>query len=180
MMVGAKRGKTETIKERTVYVYLPSLEMVEDWKHRAEKAGVSLSKFVIERVLDSIRRENGEEGYLSRFELIRRLRKAEDELEKLRRENRLLKRLVENLDRELRRYRAEPFLEEGFVGVRRFDKDLIELLRRGGTYSQEEILAYLNIDPSDAELVKAIDRQLETLEAYDLVEFTGRGWRWKG
>jgi len=38
----------------------------------------------------------------------------------------------------------------------------------------------LNIDPSDAELVKAIDKQLETLEAYDLVKFTGRGWRWKG
>ena len=114
------------------------------------------------------------------MELIRRLKRAEEELNALRSENRLLKRLVENLDKELRRYRAEPFLEEGFVGVRRFDKDLIELLRRGGTYSQDEILAYLNIDPSDAELVKAIDRQLETLEAYDLVEFTGRGWRWKG
>jgi len=25
------RGKTETIKERTVYIYLPSFEMVEDW-----------------------------------------------------------------------------------------------------------------------------------------------------
>ena len=114
-MSEAKRAKTETIKERTVYVYLPSLEMVEDWKRRAERAGVSLSKFVVERVLDSIRREDGEEGYLSRLELIRRLRKAEDELEKLRRENRLLKRLVENLDRKLRRYRAESFLEEGFV-----------------------------------------------------------------
>ena len=174
------RGKTETIKERTVYVYLPSLGMVEDWKRRARKAGVSLSKFIIERVEDSIKREEGEEGYLSRLELIRRLKKAEEELDALRSENRLLKRLVENLDRELKRYRAEPFLEEGFVGVRQFDKDLIELLRRGGTYSQEEILAYLNIDPSDAKLVKAIDKQLETLEAYDLVEFTGRGWRWKG
>ena len=58
-MSEAKRGKTETIKERTVYIYLPSLEMVEDWKHRAERAGVSLSKFVVERILDSIRRENG-------------------------------------------------------------------------------------------------------------------------
>jgi hypothetical protein len=33
---------------------------------KAEKAGVSISKFVIERVEDSIRREEGEEGYLSR------------------------------------------------------------------------------------------------------------------
>jgi hypothetical protein len=57
------RGKTGTIKDRTIYVYLPSLEMVEDWKVRADRGGVSLSKFIVERVLDSIRRE---EGYLSR------------------------------------------------------------------------------------------------------------------
>jgi predicted RNase H-like nuclease (RuvC/YqgF family) len=154
--------------------------MVEDWKRRAEKAGVSVSKFVIERVEDSIRREEGEEGYLSRAELVKRLRSAEEELKRLREENRLLKRLVENLDNELKRYRAQPFLQEAFEGVRRFDRDLIELLRRGGSYTEEEILAHLNIEPSDVELVKAVDRQLEALEAYGLVEYRGRGWRWKG
>jgi predicted RNase H-like nuclease (RuvC/YqgF family) len=173
------RGKTETIKDRAIYVYLPSLEMVEDWKRRAEKAGVSVSKFVIERVEDSIRREEGEEGYLSRAELVKRLRSAEEELKKLREENRLLKRLVENLDNELKRYRAQPFLQEAFEGIRRFDRDLIELLRKGGSYTQEEILAHLNIEPSDVELVKAVDKQLEALEAYGLVEYKGRGWRWK-
>ena len=30
------RRKTETIKQRALYVNLPSLEMVEDWKRRAE------------------------------------------------------------------------------------------------------------------------------------------------
>jgi predicted RNase H-like nuclease (RuvC/YqgF family) len=174
------KGKTETIKDRAIYVYLPSLEMVEDWKRRAERAGVSISKFVVERVEDSIRREEGEEGYFSRAELVKRLRSAEEELKRLREENRLLKRLVENLDNELKRYRAQPFLQEAFEGVRRFDRDLIELLRRGGSYTQEEILAHLNIDPSDVELVKAVDRQLEALEAYGLVEYRGRGWRWKG
>jgi predicted RNase H-like nuclease (RuvC/YqgF family) len=174
------KGKTETIKDRAIYVYLPSLEMVEDWKRRAEKAGVSVSKFVIERVEDSIRREEGEEGYLSRAELVKRLRSAEEELKKLREENRLLKRLAENLDNELKRYRAQPFLQEAFEGVRRFDRDLVELLRRGGSYTEEEILAHLNIEPSDVELVKAVDRQLEALEAYGLVEYRGRGWRWKG
>ena len=173
------KGKTETIKDRAIYVYLPSLEMVEDWKRRAEKAGVSVSKFVIERVEDSIRREEGEEGYLSRAELVKRLRSAEEELKKLREENRLLKRLVENLDNELKRYRAQPFLQEAFEGIRIFDRDLIELLRKGGSYTQEEILAHLNIEPSDVELVKAVDKQLEALEAYGLVEYKGRGWRWK-
>jgi len=57
---------------------------------------------------------------------------------------------------------------------------LIDLLREGGSYSQEEILAQLNINPSDVDLVKAVDRQLEALEAYGLVEYKGRGWRWTG
>ena len=106
------RGKTGTIKQRAIYVYLPSLEMVEDWKRRAERAGVSVSKFVVE---DSIRREEGEEGYLSRLELIRRLKNAEKELKHLKSENRLLRRLVENLDKELKRYRAKPFLDPFLV-----------------------------------------------------------------
>jgi len=179
-MVKVGRGKTETIKDRAVYVYLPSLEMVKDWKLKADRAGVSISKFVIERVEDSIRRDEGEEGYLSRLELIERVRKAEDELKKLRDENRMLSRLVDNLDKELKRYRARPFLEEGFEGVRVFDKELIHLLKRGGMFTDDDILANLNIDPSDVELVKAVGKQLEALEGYSLVEYTGKGWRWKG
>jgi len=179
-MTKPNRGKTRTIKDRAIYVYLPSLEMVEDWKQRAEKAGMSISRFVVERVEESIRREEGEEGYLSRAELIKRLRDAEEELKKLRNENRLLKKLAENLDNELRRYRAQPFLEESFEGVRKFDKDLIELLRKGGSYTQEQILAHLNIDPLDTDLVKGLSRQLEALEGYGLVEYKGRGWRWTG
>jgi len=175
-----KRGKTETIKDRAIYVYLPSLEMVEDWKAIAEKGGVSVSKFVIERVEESIRREEGEEGYLSKAELIKKLRDTEEELKNARNENRLLKKLAENLDNELRRYRVQPFLEEAFEGVRRFDKDLLGLLRKGGSYTQEQILAYLNIDPSNSDFVKAVNKQLEALEDYGLLEYKGRGWKWRG
>ena len=53
------------------------------------------------------------------------------------------------------------------------------LLRKGGFYSGEEILTNLNIDPSDCELVKAVNRYLEILEIYGLVEYVGRGWKWK-
>ena len=179
-MSNVHERKTETIKDRAIYVYLPSLEMVEDWKRRADKAGVSVSKFVVERVEDSIRREEGEEGYLSRLELIERLRTAEDELKKLRDENGLLRKLVDNLEKELKRYRVKPFLEEDFGGIRAFDRELVAFLKRGGAYTEGDILAGLNIDPSDVDLVKAIGRQLEVLESCELVEFTGKGWKWKG
>lgn len=174
------RRKTETIKDRAIYVYLPSLEMVEDWKSRAEKSRVSISKFVIERVEDSLRSEDGgKEIYVNRAELAKKYRDSEEELKKMRNENRLLKKLADNLDSELRRYRAQPFLEEAFEGVRRFDRDLVELLKKGGSLSQEQILVSLNIDPSDSDLVKAVSRQLEALEAYGLLDYRGRGWKWK-
>ena len=124
--------------------------------------------------------KRAKEGYLSRLELIRRLKGAEGELKQLRSENRLLHRLVENLDKELKRYRAKPFLDDAYVGVRQFDKNLIELLRGGGILSDEEILSSLNIDPADTDFVKAVSKQIEALEAYGLVEFTGKGWRRKG
>jgi len=173
------RGKTKTIKERAIYVYLPSIGMVKDWKSKADKAGVSISKFVMDRVGDSLKKEEGEEGYLSRLELIKKFRSVEDENKKLREDNRMLERLVENLDRELKRYRAKPFVEEGCEGVRRVDKELIELLRRGGSYNDEEILSKLNIEPTESEIVKAISKQLEALEQYGLIEYSGRGWKWK-
>lgn len=133
----------------------------------------------MERVEDSIQREEGEEGYLSRLDLVKRVKNAEDELKSLRTENRMLRHLAENYENELRRHRAEPFLEEEFEGVRKFDKELILLLKKGGAYTQEEILTHLNIDPSEAELVKAVSKQLEILDGYGLLEYKGRGWKWQ-
>lgn len=152
--------------------------MADGWKCRADEAGVSVSKFVVERVEDSISKE-GEETYLSRLQLVERLRKAEDELKSLREENRLLKKLVDNLDKELKRYRGKSFLEDSFEGSRAFSRELIDFLKKGNTLSDDEILANLNIELSDTDLVKSVNRQLEALETYGLVEFTGKGWRWK-
>ena len=124
-------------------------------------------------------KEGGEENYLSRLNIIKKLGIYEEELNELQKENRLLKKLVDNLDLELKRYRSKPFLQENFEGVKDFDKELINLLKEGGSYSGEELLSYLHINSSDVDLVKALNRQLEILEAYGLVEYGGRGWKWK-
>ena len=44
-------GKTETIKQRAIYVYLPSIEMVKRWKELAKSQGASISRFVAARAL---------------------------------------------------------------------------------------------------------------------------------
>ena len=178
------RGKTETIKQRALYVYLPSLEMVEDWKRRAEKERKSLSNFVMLKVLDSI---GFEEGSAQREQMLKELEETRkqkedvlEENEKLRQENRMLRMLSDNLDKELKRLRTQPFLEAGFVGKRKFDKNLIDLLRRGHGVDKDMILTRLHIDPSDAELIDGVRKELEALQAYDLLEYDGRWWKWKG
>ncbi|NHJ31955.1 MAG: hypothetical protein FK732_03745 [Asgard group archaeon] len=178
-MTKPNKGKTKTIKKRAIYVYLPTQKMSEDWKNKAAKAGSSISKFVIDRVEDSLRKEEGEQGYLNRLELIKKLSKTEEELKNLRKENRYLTRLVDNLDAELKTHRAKPFLEQDFRGVRRYDKELINLLKEGISLTDTEILDRLDIRPTDTDLVLAINRQLFFLESYGLVEYVGRGWKWK-
>jgi len=171
-------GKTESIKQRSIYVYLSSVETVDDWKARAKKSGESISRFVIEHVTNSLRQEEGEEGYKSRAELLQQIREKDERIVKLTRENEIVELALERVENELERYRAEPFLEEDFKGIRRYDRRLIELLKKGGTIDSDHLLRLLKINARDTPLVKAVTKQLENLEAYGLVDKTLRGWKW--
>ncbi|MGO9643775.1 MAG: hypothetical protein ACLPY5_03390 [Candidatus Bathyarchaeia archaeon] len=173
-------GKTKAINERYVYAYLPSVEMVRDWKGKAKKSNVSISQFILEHVTNSLRQEEGEEHYKPRAEIIEELRKRDEMIEKLTRENEITKLALERVENELRRYRAEPFLDEGFRGTRKYDVKLIEILKKGEPVDSNQLLRQLRISAKDSDLVKAVSRQLENLEAYRLVEKTHRGWRWVG
>lgn len=72
------------------------------------------------------------------------------------------------------------FLEEDFEGTRKYDKEIISILKRGGVINSYRLLEELGIDPRETDLVKAVSHQLEDLEAYGLVASTNRGWRWEG
>jgi len=170
----------EAIKDRLVYVYLPSVKLLNDWKTRAAKSKVPISKYVLEHVMNSIRQEEGEEDYKPRAKLIEELRAKDETIEKLTRDNEVHKLALERVETELRRYRAEPFLETNFRGVRKYDRKLIDLLKQGREIESDHLLRMLGINPKEADLVKAVSNQLENLEAYGLVSKTRRGWRWIG
>ncbi len=173
-------GKTKAINERYVYAYLPSVEMVRDWKTKAKKTNVSISQFILEHVTNSLRQEEGEESYKPRAEMIEELRKRDETIEKLTRENEITKLALERVESELRRYRAGPFLEEEFRGKRRYDEKLIEILKKGQPVSSDQLLHQLRISPKETDLVKALSSQLENLQSYGLVQKTHHGWRWVG
>lgn len=176
-MAKPNRGKTKTIKERSIYVYLPSEEMVGEWKALAEKSGVSISKFVIEHVENSLQQEK-DSSYLSRADLTKKIRELEGELSKLRDENRMLRLVAEKLDTELKHYRTKPFLEEEFEGIRGYEKELIQAFKKQRAIGYDELLGILGIDPKDTQLVKGVSRQVERLEKYGLIKPLSRGWEW--
>jgi predicted DNA-binding protein len=170
-------GRTETIKKRAVYVYLPSIEQKERWENYAKECGTSVSKFVVEHVENSLRQEE-DPSYKSRGELFREVREFKEQFDKVTREKRVLNIALERLEAELRRYRAQPFLEGNFVGIRRYQKELIDTLKNSIVISSDDILSRLGIDFSEHEAVRSISKQLENLEIYGLVRSTPRGWKW--
>jgi len=172
-------GRTETIKDRAIYVYLPSVKMKGKWEEHAKKLGVSISKFVIEFVENSLMQEE-EPAYKSREELTKENDELRQQINELSKKCRLLERAVDRLEDELRRYRAKPFLEEEFEGVRAFEKELINLLKSRDIVPSEDIFSHLGADPTQSEMVRAVSRQLENLEAYGLVKSSARGWKWIG
>jgi hypothetical protein len=172
-------GETETIKQRAIYVYLPSIEQKEKWQKCAEKLGVSLSKFVIEYVENSLRQEEGQD-YKSRSELWKENNELKQLVADSARKNRILETIVDRLEQEVRKYRAQPFLRQEFQGVRFYEKELITLLKNQGVATADQIFSCLGIDPSEHDTAEGISKQLENLEAYGLVKSSPRGWRWTG
>ena len=167
------------LNKRALYVYLPSVRMSEEWKASAEKQRTSISKFVIEHVINSLKQEDGKSSS-SRADLLKRLRERDEEVKNLRKEIKLFKQLADKFDTELRRYRAQPFLEEEFSGLRSYDKELIKLLRTRSSIDSDRLLEELSIDPKESEIVKGIGKQLENLESFGLIKKSPRGWRWIG
>ena len=170
-------GKTETIKQRSIYVYLPSQAMIQRWKTLAKTSGTSISKFVAEHVENSLRQEDDAE-YKSRSSLIDQNHRLSETLNEKEKRIRHLELLVEKLEQDLRQYRAQLFTDEDFTGVRSYDKKLVEILRESGVHDNDAILMRLGIKPSEVDSIKAVSKQLELLQSYGLVKVTPRGWSW--
>jgi len=175
-----RRGlvKTKTIKERAIYVYLPSIKMAREWKELAEKAGISISKFVVEHVENSLMQERGDKIFASRKDLIRRIKELEKENKEIQKKYDILSKAYEKLEDELKSYRRMPFYEEQ-EGIRRYEKEIVEIFKKKKRVRSDELLDELGISPNDKKSIKAINRQIQNLEAYGLIEPFLGGWKWK-
>lgn len=164
-------------KSRYVYVYLPSAEDKARWDSLAREAGVPLSKFVIE-VVEGALAENTD--FKPRGELVKEIGRLRTENKELNDDLKQKKIVLEKYENELKRYRSEAFLDDRFKGVRKYSKPIIDILKRGVTVDSYKLLDELGVNPEDSELMSAVSKQLEELEAYGLITNTSRGWRWIG
>jgi len=162
-------------QSRYTYVYHPSREHKEQWEKIAKKARTPLSKFIIETV-DSVIDENTE--FKPRGEMAKDMESLKAENKKLRDDIQQKAIVMERYEAELRKYRSQSFLDEDYKGVRRFSKEIVELLKARGSIDSYRLLEELGIDPRESDLVKAVSKQLEELEAYGMIKPDGKGWRW--
>jgi hypothetical protein len=88
--------------------------------------------------------------------------------------------VLDRYEGELKRYRAQPFLEEDYKGVRPYSEELVKILKTRGSVDNYRLLEELDIDPRESDLVKAISKQLEEVEGYKLIKMDGRTWKWIG
>lgn len=175
-----KESKTDTIVQRTINVYMPSFEMKEQWKESAEAANQSISKFVIEHVTNSLNHEKETPSVETRLQLIKDNKKLREENKELLKQIKDKEKLAEIYEKEARSHSVEPFLEKDFTGIRKFEKDLIELFKKEIEVRKEDLYKKLHIKSLDVDTTTAIQKQIELLEEYGLLKDIGGFWRWKG
>jgi len=108
------------------------------------------------------------------------------ELEGLKNENKALREdlhrkdiLIERYETELKRYRAAPWTEIDFKGIRPLSEDLVSVLKTRGSVDRAQLLEALGIDRRETDLIKALTAQLETLKGFGMLRVEGELLRWE-
>lgn len=164
-------------RSRYVYVYMPSHEDKLRWAGLAKKANINLSKYVISVFENAIANEAEAKP---RGQIVKELSSLRTELKNARENLKQKNIVIEKYEAELKHYRNEAFLKADFQGTREYNQELLAILKKNGTVDNYKLLEDLSIDPKEPELVKAVSKQLEDLEAYGLIVSIPHGWRWIG
>lgn len=141
----------------------------------ADKARSPLSTFCISIIEERLAEE---EDFKPHRELARENEALKAENKALRDDIRQKSIVIERYEGELKKFRAQSFTSGDYAGVRRYNKEIVDLLRSRGQADSYKILEALGIDPRESELVKAVSKQLEELEGFGFIKSDGRSWKW--
>ena len=162
-------------RSRYIWLYCKSKAQKDQWQALAEKADTPLSTWCASIIEERIAEE---EGLMPRHKLAKELESMKADNESLREDLRRKEVVLQRYEAELRRYRAEPFQGEQFAGIRPYSRELVDILKARGHVGSYQILELLGIAPGEAEAIKAVSKQLEELEKFNLIKADGKGWQW--
>ncbi len=162
-------------KSRYIWLYCRSKAQKDEWQALAGKANTPLSVWCTSIIEERIAEE---EDHRPRHKIVKELESLKADNKALRDDLRQKEVVLQRYEAELRRYRAEPFQAEAFKGVRTFSKELVDILKARPHVGSYEILELLGIKPDEPQSIKAVSKQLEELEKFNLVKADGKGWQW--
>ncbi len=148
------QGKTETIRQRKVDVYLPTVELMQQWRHAAEKSGMPLSKYILEVVEQH--RMGAVRVTMPPALLEEKANKLEKELAALQMRFDTLNLAFHNQEVELSRLSsAYQNAKGGSVDVTMV-KDLVQVLQSGlkNGIHITDLLESMHFDRNDGEMIK--------------------------
>ena len=162
------QGKSETLRKRSVYVYLPTEDMVAQWKAEAERYGMSLSRFLVEVVDDAIRKNPS--GLTPRDEIKADLAKVSSELASLRSEKESLQSLLRQTEASVASYRESLYTLAEHTHDETMLSNLIGLFKKRRVRRVEEVPAALGIDATDGAAMSRLEDGIGYLKKLGLIE----------
>lgn len=154
--------------DRRLSFVFPSVEDKERWRKLAEP--LTLTQWIWLKVEASLEKETAEQTSAkpTDSETVNRLLRANLDLKK---ENESLWESLDHFKTELEQVKGSPLP---------LDKDVVDLLRRGGSWTSIQINTALKTNAADDEALRAksIEKTIETLEGWELVKRTWQGLKW--
>ncbi len=162
-------------RSRYIWLYCRSKAQKDEWQALAEKADTPLSTWCASIIEERIAED---EEHRPRHKIAKELESLKAENKAIREDLRQKEIVLQRYEAELRRYRAEPFQADTFQGVRPYSRELVDILKARPHVGSYEILELLGIRPDESQAIKAVSKQLEELEKFNLVRADGKGWQW--
>ena len=160
------------LKKRTINVYLRSEDQKDQWTKLAEKAGIPLSAWVISRIEAVLAEESDQIDPEEVIDLEKENEELHNKVKELERQVKMQESLLDKQDVQMKELREQQWRPDFSDGRRPLDTRLIQLLRKEGTMTENQLMAELDTTPDNLRI------QLDTLFDYLLAVETSQGWRW--
>ncbi len=172
------RGRTQTLKQRAVYLYVPTEKMLAKWKKEAEHFGMPLSGFLVEVVDDAMRRSPS--GLTPREKIEKELGEATAQLDVIRKNRDSLASLLKQSEATVARYRESLEDVVSQVPDEKYEQRVVSLFLKRGFWQVDELAKELGVDALKSEETNRLLGEVDHLKRVGLVEGDFGEWRWLG